>query len=361
MKKPNMTGVSFKQPVIATELRLGKGESRAVGHNGELNANSAKDLVAQITRFMAAAETSSIITETEGQRREEKAKVHQQMLTAAFNSADAHKELGATLADELYIAANREGFMRRFLARQELSQGQRPYVKMRLKNGVATVAGAPTKTFSQIVRDNMYFPPEFYINARPFIEEREIQQSVGDVLEEKFVEAQEGVMVAEDRIWYRLATNTVGVSNEFTTIVGTMNPSALVALKTLVTRWNLSASSYLIATDIWGDIVGDAQFAAIIDPVSKHELLLTGQLGTILGMTVYTDAFRHPQHKVLNQGEMFIISDSVNHGIYTDRGGVSSTPIDGSIEQVPGKGWWMTELISMVIANSRSVAKARRI
>ena len=251
--------------------------------------------------------------------------------------------------------------MRRFLARQELSQGQRPYVKMRLKNVVATVAGAPTKTFSQIILDNMYFPPEFYINSRPFIEEREIQQSIADVLEEKFVEAQEGIMVAEDRIYYRMATNTAGISNDFTTIIGTMNPSALVALKTLVTRWNIPASSFLIATDIWGDIVGDAQFAAIIDPVSKHELLLTGQLGTILGMTVYTDAFRHPQHKVLNQGEMFVIGDAVNHGIYTDRGGVSSTPIDGSIEQVPGKGWWMSELISMVIANSRSVAKARRI
>lgn len=361
MKKPNMKGVTFKQPVLATELRFAGSNERAVGANGELNAGSTRELLANIQRLITASAEQPVLTESEATRRAEKAKVHQQMITAAFSSNEAHKELGATLADELYISANREGFMRRFLARQELSQGQRPYVKMRLKNVVATVAGAPTKTFSQIIRDNMYFPPEFYINSRPFIEEREIQQSIADVLEEKFVEAQEGIMVAEDRIYYRMATNTAGISNDFTTIIGTMNPSALVALKTLVTRWNIPASSFLIATDIWGDIVGDAQFAAIIDPVSKHELLLTGQLGTILGMTVYTDAFRHPQHKVLNQGEMFVIGDAVNHGIYTDRGGVSSTPIDGSIEQVPGKGWWMSELISMVIANSRSVAKARRI
>jgi hypothetical protein len=58
---------------------------------------------------------------------------------------------------------------------------------------------------------------------------------------------------------------------------------------------------------------------------------------------------------------MFVVGDAINHGIYTDRGGVQSQPIDISHEQLPGRGWAMSELLSMSIANSRSVAKARRV
>lgn len=356
----NKTGVTFRKPIVATELKR-KGGGRMVGQNGELNANNKKDLLASISQFLEIASNNGVITEEAAVQREDVAKLHKQLVTAAFSSKDSHAELGATIADELYISANREGFMRRFLGYQELTQGNIPRVKMRLKNTVATVSGAPTQVFSQIVRDNTYYPPEFNITSRPFIEEREIQQSVGDVLEEKFVEAQEAMMVAEDRTWYTMATKTVNQANPFTTVTGTLSPSSLMAVKTLVTRWNIPAAYWLLASDIWNDIVGDTQFSNLIDPVSKHELLLTGQLGNILGMSLYTDAYRHPQHKVLNQGEFFIIGDAVNHGQYTDRGGVNSIPIDGSTEKVAGRGWMLTELLSMVITNARSVAKARRV
>lgn len=357
----NKSGVKFRQPVVASELRRRGGTDRMVGSNGELNANNKKDLLASISHLLEVASTQGVITEEAAITKQELAKTHKQLVTAAFESGEAHAELGATIADELYIAANREGFMRRFLSYQELTQGNIPRVKQRSKNIVATVAGGPTQVGTQIVRDKTFYPTEFNIMTRPFIEEREIQQSVGDVLEEKFVEAQEGIMVAEDRLWYKMATATVNQSNEFTTIPGTLSPSSLMAVKTLVTRWNIPAAYWLLASDIWNDIVGDTQFSNLIDPVSKHELLLTGQLGTILGMSVYTDAYRHPEHKVLNQGEFFIIGEAINHGQYTDRGGVNSTPIDGSIERIAGRGWMLTELMSMVITNGRSVAKARRV
>lgn len=352
--------ISFKKPVVATELRFGNNSERAVGNNGELNASSRKDLAVQIARLMEVASGGPVVTEKEATAAE-LAKSHKEMVTAAFADDQAHRELGEVLADELYQAANREGFMRRLLARQDLSQGQIPIVRMRMKNVVATVASSPSRVTAQMVRDNVLYPTEFYINARPFIEQREVEQSTGDVLEEKYIEGLESIMVGEDRVWYNLANASVNVANPLTTIVGQMNPTALANLRTQVTRWNIPAANYLIASDIWNDIIGDNAFSELIDPVSKHELLLSGQLGTILGMTVLTDAFRHPEHKVLSQGEMFIVGDAVNHGVYTDRGGVSSTPIDGAQEQVPGRGWWMSELMAMVIANARSVSKGRRI
>ena len=47
-------------------------------------------------------------------------------------------------------------------------------------------------------------------------------------------------------------------------------------------------------------------------------------------------------------------------GICSDRGGIQSTPIDISHEQVPGMGFVIHEALALSIANSRSVAKGVR-
>lgn len=357
MKNPY--SAKFKRPVIATQLKFGG--NTAVGGNGELNAWDTKDLTVQIARLMqVAAANGGVITEQDAATREETAKAHIEAVHAAFNNPEAHKELGATLAEELYIAGKRDGFMRRLLVRTDVQKGNIPQFYMRMKNVVGVAAASPSQVQAQIIRDNRYTPPEFYIEARPFIQQLDIEQSTTDVLEEKYIEALEAVMVQEDRIWYRLATATVNVANPYTNISGSLTATTLASMRTLVNRWNIPASNLLIASDIWNDLIGDNSFQQVIDPVSKHELLLTGQIGTIFGMAIYTDGFRHPQHKVFNQGDVIVVGDSVNHGMYSDRGGLNSQPIDGTHERVPGRGWYMTELMSMVIANARSVAKGNR-
>ncbi len=352
---------ALKKPVVATELRFGQSKERVVGANGEVNASSKQDLMFQIARLMEVAQSQHIETEDTATSKQELAAKHREMIMAAFNDPQAYRELGEVLSQELYQAANREGFMRRFLTRQEVVQGSIPYVRMRMKDQVATVASAPIQVMPQIVRDDFFFPPEFYINARPFVEQREIEQSADDVLEEKFVEGLEGIMVQEDRTWKALADATVNTANPLTTISGLLSPYSLAQLRNTVNAWDIPVSSCLIASDIWNDIIGNQDFAYVIDPVSKHDLLVSGQLGTIFGMTIYTDAYRYAPHKVLNEGDIYIIGAAVNHGQYTDRGGINSQPVDGSIEHIPGRGWWLTELVSIIVANASSVAKGKRV
>jgi hypothetical protein len=349
-----------KTPVLATDLRLTRGSERFVGSNGHINASSDKDLTKQVAAFLKMVSESGAVTPEVAASREQAAAARRASLEMAFTSQEAHRELGEVVAEELYQAANREGFMRRFLARQDIKQGQFPYVKMRMKNNVATIATSPVQVQSQLIRDNTYTPPEFYIVSRPFVEEREIQQSPGDVLDEKFQEAQEGIMVAEDRLWRNMAVSTVNMANPLTQFIGTMTAGGLMTLRNQVSRWNIPVTSFLIANDVWTDIVSDASFQAVIDQVSKYELLMTGQLGEMFGMGILSDAYRHPEQKVLSQGEMFAIGDPINHGQYTDRGGVTSQPTDITTEKIPGRGWAFSELMSMVIANARSVARATR-
>lgn len=359
-KKNPFTKTKFGRPAVASELRLGGSSERAVGANGELNASSVQDLLRQQIKFLEFAADQGIVTASQAEARETGAAARREALLAAFSSKEAHAELGEVLAADLYLAANREGFARRFLARQELSQGQIAQVRVRNKNVVGVVASSPSKTQTQIMRDNVHYPTEFYITARPFVEKREIDQSTADVLEEKYIEALEGIMVAEDRVLYKMVKATVGSENNQLNIIGTLNPLSLSVLRNTVTKWNIPATSLLVANDLWNDITSDSGFQQIIDPVSKHELLLTGQLATLLGMVVYSDAYRHPQHKVLNAGDMIVFGSPENLGQYTDRGGVTSEPIDSAIEGIPGRGWMLQESLSMVVANARAVAYGTR-
>jgi hypothetical protein len=347
--------------VVATDLRFSGSQERAVGRNGELNAGSKKELIQNQLRLLASVSSGNVITEQDAlQRRKEVAK-HRQLVQAAFNSEQAHKELGEVLSTNLYQAGNRRGFARKFVARQELVQGQFPVAKMRMKNVTAVYATSPTKTESQIIRDKLFTPPEIILEARPFIEQREINTSTGDVLEEKYMESLEAIMVGEDRLWKKCADDLVGIDNDQQIISGTLTPLGLMEVRNQTSRWNLPVPQLLMASDLYTDIVGDSSFIQAIEPVARHELIMTGELAVLYGMAITSDAYRHPEHRVLAQGEFYAISDPTTHGQYTDRGGIDTEILTGATEKMAGRGWWMFESFSLVIGNSRSVSKGIRV
>lgn len=347
-----------KTPVVASEYRFAGNAERAVGLNGELNASSKKDLLQQQLKLLAATASGEVELADVRRKRES---VNRQLVQAAFVDREALAELGEVMAADLYQAQNRRGFSRKFLARQDLVNGQLPMVKMRLKDVVAVYVTSPTKVESQVIRDKLFTPPEIILEARPFIEQREINTSSGDVLQEKYMEAMEAIMVGEDRLWYQLANETVGQDNNLTVISGTLAPITLAEVRNNVSRWNLPVPHLLMASDLYNDIIGDQDFIQAIEPVARHELIMTGELAVLYGMAITSDAYRHPQHRVLSQGEFFAISDTTTHGQYTDRGGIDTEVTTTATEKMAGRGWVMTESFSAVIANTRSVAKGFRV
>lgn len=350
-----------KNPVVASEFRFQGSNERAIGANGELNASSKKDLLNQQRLLLQAAAQNGIITDADAASRQARVSANAELLMAAQNDPEVHRVLGQRMADSLYMTANRQGFMRKYLAKIEVAQGSIPRFPVRAKDVTAVWLTSPTKVASTITQDKWLTPPELSIIARPFVNQNEINQSAGDVLDEKFVEATEAVMVAEDRLWYKQVKEIVGVDNNMTIISGQLTPFSLSQVAVNVSRWGMKTPHVLMASDLYMDIIGNSEFYTAIDPVARHELLLTGQLATLYGMAITSDAYRHEAHRVLNQGEFFVISESLNHGAYSDRGGIQSTPIDITTEQIPGRGWVLSEQIAMAIANSRSVAMGVRI
>jgi len=354
--------ITASSPGAVTPIsEVKRGGSALLGNNGEFNAHNKKELLDVLSGVIDLAnQGNKVVTDSDAVQREKAAVAHREMLTAAFDSKEELTALGNVMAEELTQTANRDGFMRRFLKYQNLEQGQIPTTRLMTKNVTASIATGPVQTNTQFVRDHEFFPAEWYINARPFVEQKDIMRATGDVLEEKYVDALEAIMVQEDRTWKRMTDDLVGLDNPHTNISGALTPSTFAALVNYVHRWGVHATTALVASDIWQDIVGLEAWSTTIDPVSQHELLLTGQLGTIHGMAMLSDHFRHPQHKVLNSGDIYIIGTPEQHGQYTDRGGVESQPVDMVQERTPGRGWHLSELMSMIVVNSRSIARAKR-
>ena len=352
---------SRKTAVVASDFRFKDSAERAIGANGELNASSKRDLLNQQQRFLTAASNGDVISAEAAAQREQDQKTSRELIKAAFNDPEVHRVLGERMAESLYVTANRQGFMRKYLTRIDVQQGSIPRFPVRGKNVTAVWATGPTKVGTQITRDKWYTPAELSVVTRPFVTQNELNRSAGDVLQEKYVEATEAVMVTEDRLLYGQWKRTIGLENNLSIISGQLTPYALAQVRTNVTQWGLKAPHVLIASDLYTDIIGNQEFYSAIDPVARHELLLTGELAVMYGMTITSDAYRHPEHKVLSKGEFFVIADALNHGAYSDRGGLMSTTTDISVEGLPGKGWVLYEQLAVSVANARAVAAGIRL
>ena len=188
-----------------------------------------------------------------------------------------------------------------------------------------------------------------------------MEQVGGDILDNLYNQGLDSVMVKEDKLWKASADLTVGVVNPLNFIGGLLTPQILATIRQGVTDWNLPANTAIISNDYWADIIGSNDFATMLDPVTKYDLALNGNLGTLVGLTLLTDGFRQPNQKVLNPGEIYIVSDASNHAAYTTRGGIRSQPTSGADQGSTNRGWLMSEPFSFILANARSVAKGSRI
>lgn len=350
-----------RAPTVATDFRFKGSAERVVAGNGEINANSKKELLQNSLRLQQAHANREVSTVQEMQSREDAKKANRILLEAAFENATAQRVLGERIADEIYMTANRKGYSRRFLNKIELKKGDIPRFPVRKKNATAMWLSGPTRIETEILTDKWLMPPELQLAARVFVPQNEINQSNTDVLEEKYIEALEAIMVTEDRLWYNLVKEAMGLDNETQIISGTLSPLTLMNVRQQVAQWGLKAAYCLMASDLFVDIVGDASFIQAIEPVARHELVMTGELAVLYGMTLISEAYRHPEHKVLGQGEFVVVSDPSTHGAYSDRGGIDSAPIDGVSERVLGRGWLLSESYAAALGNTRSVVCATRL
>lgn len=346
--------------------KLGQVRDKALA-NGEINASSIPDLLKNISHLLNASSSGQINralasdgNDYQSKRNDpQQRRLRREVLAAAAADPTGVKwnQVGVSLAGEINQTASREGFLREFSVAESLTRGEIPRTRLRSFTSVAVVATSASEVAAQLLRDQYFYPKEFFITASISVEDSEINQVSADILDEKYTEGLQAIMVAEDRLWKRSADLTVGVANPAQLIPGSLTPTILTQIRDAVTDWSIPARNLLIANDIWSDIVGNQAFNDLLDPVNRYDLVLTGYLGTLLGMKVRTDGYRQQELKVLDRGEIYVIADPINHANYTTRGDIEVTAIDGHQFSKNTKGWFLSEPFSFILANVRSVSK----
>lgn len=351
------------------DLRFGGSRERALSSStGEFNANDKKELTRAITQLMSAVSSGEVVPAYQSalSSSEEYSRTLQErreVLAAAYTDTTGQQwaALGANIALQLQEQRNREGFLRRIAVGQTLRQGEIARVAMPQWSAMAVTATSASSVGYQIIRNKTFQPSEFEINANLRVEQLDIEQVSGDILEDVYNMGLDQIMVQEDKLWKQAADATVGVVNPLQYIGGQLTTQILARIRQGVTDWNLPATTAIISNDFWSDVIGSQDFAQMLDPVTKYDLALHGYLGTLIGMNLLTDAFRQPNQKVLNRGEIYVVASPENHAAYTDRGGVRSTPTSGADTGTTTRGWLLSEMFSFTLVNPRAVSKGKRI
>lgn len=132
-------------------------------------------------------------------------------------------------------------------------------------------------------------------------------------------------------------------------------------MRTQVARWGIPVTTAIIAFDLWNDIIADTEFSSWFDPVSKHEIVLEGSIGSLLGVQLITDAFRHDTLRVLDEGECFLLGAPQTLGGITQRKELVTQSIDKYNQGIPSRGWFISMIEGMALVNSRALTRGQRI
>lgn len=349
------------RPYMNKSGNLAYASSKLSDGNGEINAVSKKDLLGAITALAQAvnqgdlrpAHTAEVDVAADNAKKE--------LVTAAIQDRDgkAWQALGEVIGDEVYETMGREAFAAKTLIHKPLSRGEIGRIRIRKKDVIAFFATRNPEVIASQVRQFYVYPPEYYLLGRVLIEDAEIEQASGDLLDDKYQDGLEQIMREQDKVWKRLVDASATAYND-NFLFNTFTPTVFSNMQNQVMRWGIPLHMAIIAFNIWPDIVADTEFSTWFDPVSKHELVMNGYLGKILGTEIHTDGFRYDTLQVLNPGEVYFLGAPQTLGAITRRKDLATAPINLHLLGRPERGFFFEQIEGMSIVNPRAVVKGSK-
>jgi hypothetical protein len=330
-----------------------------VDGQGVINAGSKRELAQRITQLIEASSTGEIrAREVDVDQKAET----DRLITAAFRDRDgeAMQVLGQVITDEIWETMTREGFSEKILAEKEVKPGTEPRIRVRKKDVLAYLITTDLKIVPTRIRQDYVYPPIYYLTASILIEDKIIATCTNDILDEKLQDSLEATLVRQDRLT-RAQLNKAAPSFNDILYFNNFTPAVFSSLKTNVARWGLSATSMILSYDIWNDIITDGDFVDWWDPVTRHELILTGKLGSILDIELITDGYRYPELKVLEPGEIYCLAAPGSLGAFCNVQEMKSNPIHKYNDSEPARGWFLAAIRAQAIVNGRALARGIRL
>lgn len=366
-RKPNYVLASSGEPVAGNKNLKGKMGSSArstepiIGRDGTFNATNKTELLKQISNLLHASANGEVVEATKHERMKQIMAEHRELIEAAKNdrTGEGFVALGQAIGNEIWETENRQGFARSILQIKPLVKGEDGKFRIRRKDVTAFVATGPSMAIESYIRQDWVYPKEFVLHARIWIDIIQLRQDTGDLLEDKYVDGLEQIMVGEDRILKTLADRAAQVRNDLV-VFNTLSPQVLSAMRTQVMRWNLTPATVLLAVDLWDDIITDPTFTAWYSPVEQHQVILEGKLGSMMNMEIKTDGYRPETLRVLDPGDLYVFATANEVGGIAQGIELTAEPIQNYINGKPQQGWYMYQTEGMVVANCLGISRAVR-
>lgn len=115
----------------------------------------------------------------------------------------------------------------------------------------------------------------------------------------------EALMTAEDRFFVNTLRAGLAEGHHVYAEHDGLNVNSLVKARDPIRQKNLHPMQIMFCSSSYTKMMSDETFSCYFDPITKYEDLLRGRIGMLIGSSVYSDAFRHPQHAVLAKGEVW--------------------------------------------------------
>lgn len=330
-----------------------------VASNGEINASNKEDLMKGISALMALASAGQV------KKAEEKAVAsvadHKAMLAEASTNYDAAVALADTFTAQVNETLGRDGFARRLMQFRQLNNGDVLKVRLRKRDTLAFVTTSNPNTIASVARQQFAIPEMFNISCNVNIEKIELAQDTGDLLQDRYEDALEQVMCAEDRVFLKLAREAAGVYNSpfgFTNFT----PEVCAAMRTAIQQnGGIPVTQMLVSYDIWNDILANPEFTAFYSEIAKHEIVLEGNIGTLMGMNIVTDGYRIETLRVLPQNTVYMFGAPETLGVIGQWGDMSVDSVNKANFGQARLGWFINVIEAMCIGNARSVTMGKRL
>lgn len=338
-----------------------RSKSPIYSSKGELNASSKKDAANQLLYALQLLAGEIAPDEDTLEAQEEQLEERRAALTAAWADKTMHEMslLGGVLAAQIEETTDRMGFCRQLLIPSELQGNDYPEITVKHKYVLAHQMASASQVVPVEIREKRFLLDEFYISSYILIDNIEVARSRVDLLEEKYEEGLEAIMVKEDRHWKMLADASATSRHNIQT-TSNFTPQFFARMRDLIDREGIPVATCVLASTLMQDIITGAEFQHVFDPVTQREVLETGEIGSLYNTKIYSDQVRQPEFRVLEDGEFYMVGAPINHGVILTRA-LNSSPVDRAGWGEPKKGWYLSQNTSMAVVNNKSVVKGKRI
>ena len=330
------------------------------GRQGELNASSVKDALANIVKYASVLDELGPANTGLAQQPSFTDVQRDELIKRALMTQEGKIALGQAMANPIRRNLDYQGVGRRVLVVDPLPQGALPVYDRDIDVAACVVSSNGSAPESRVFGDRVTVP-EFEVVSNPTVRIAEVRRRRFNVIDRAQQKARQEIQAQEDaNIFATLdfsADATLGGENTAQDIADAgLLKRDLSEIKVQIDRWDLVTTKFLMNIIEFNDILnwasgGGTTGGGEVDPVTMREILQTGLYAHIWGADIIVS-------KIVPVGTVFGTADPEFVGVMPVRQDIEVLPADEP-KQLK-LGWVISEIIGLAVVNPRGCAVGRK-